>query len=295
MPNYLTVHEKPKAQIEYLLTAFGGWADAAESATTTLKYLQRRLQARKFAEIDPEEFFDFTQTRPYSLRTKDGLRRIQWPANEFAYSVGSDQTKGIMFFLGVEPNLRWRTFSRTIADLAKECGVKTVVHVGALLDAVPHTREVSLTGTATNPDLRRIMEGSSIRASNYQGPTGISSAVLEACANQGMGCASLWGHTAHYLQAAPNYRVSYTLAEMLNKLLGLSLDLGELSTAARTFDEEVANAVTRDEQLSSYVKKLEDQYDESAAAGEIPDPAEVVKDLERFLRSERRQPGDQQF
>ncbi len=295
MPNYLTVHEKPEAQIEYLLTAFGGWADAAESATTTLKYLQRRLQARKFAEIDPEEFFDFTQTRPYSMRTKEGLRRIQWPANEFAYSAGSDQTKGIMFFLGVEPNLRWRTFSRTIAELAQECGVKTVVHVGALLDAVPHTREVSLTGTATNPDLRRIMEGSSIRASNYQGPTGISSAVLEACANQGMGCASLWGHTAHYLQAAPNYRVSYTLAETLNKLLGLSLDLGELSTAARTFDEEVAEAVTRDEQLSSYVKKLEDQYDESATAGEIPDPAELVKDLERFLRSERRQPGDQQF
>ena len=294
MPNYLTIHEKPEAQIEYLLTAFGGWADAAESATTTLKYLQRRLRARKFAEIDPEEFFDFTQTRPYSLRTKEGLRRIQWPANEFAYSVGSDQTKGIMFFLGVEPNLRWRTFSRTIAELAQECGVKTVVHVGALLDAVPHTREVSLTGTATNPDLRRIMEGSSIRSSNYQGPTGISSAVLEACANQGMGCASLWGHTAHYLQAAPNYRVSYTLAETLNKLLGLSLDLGELSTAARTFDEEVANALARDEQLSSYVKKLEDQYDESAAAGEIPDPAEVVKDLERFLRSERRQPGDQQ-
>ena len=69
MSNYLTIHEKPETQIEYLLTAFGGWADAAESATTTLKYLQRRLQARKFAEIDPEEFFDFTQTRPYSLRT----------------------------------------------------------------------------------------------------------------------------------------------------------------------------------------------------------------------------------
>ena len=293
MPNYLTVHEKPEAQIEYLLTAFAGWADAAESATTTLKFLQRRLQARKFAEIDPEEFFDFTQTRPYSLRTKEGLRRIQWPANEFSYSVGSDQTKGIMFFLGVEPNLRWRTFSGTIAGLAQECGVKTVVHVGALLDAVPHTREVSLTGTSTNADLRRVMEGSGIRSSNYQGPTGISSAVLEACANQGMGSASLWGHTAHYLQAAPNYRVSYTLAEMLNKLLGLSLDLGELSTAARTFDGEVANAVARDEQLSSYVKKLEDQYDESAPTGEIPDPAEVVQDLERFLRSERRQPGEQ--
>lgn len=293
--NYVTINQKPDVQLEYLLMAFSGWADAGEAATNTVRYIQRSLKAQKFAEIEPEEFYDFTQTRPYSVRTKEGLRRVHWPSNEFAWSVLPETGKGILFFLGIEPNLRWRTFSQTIADLAKNCGVKTVVHLGALLDAIPHTRDVRLTGTGTHPELRRKLESSDIRSSNYQGPTGISSAVLEACADQGLEYASLWGHTSHYLQAAPNYRVSYTLANTLNGLLDLSLDLGELRTAAETFDEEVARAIAKDDQISSYVTKLENQYDESAPVSEMPDPSEVVRDLEQFLRSrQRRRPGDPQ-
>ena len=107
--------------------------------------------------------------------------------------------------------------------------------------------------------------------------------------------ASLWGHTSHYLQAAPNYRVSYTLTETLAKLLKLPLDLDELRSAAEIFDGEVAKAIAEDEQISSYVSKLETQYDEAAPAGEIPEPSEMVKDLEQFLRTrQRRRPGDAQ-
>lgn len=292
--NYLTIHEKPEVKLEYLILAFAGWADASEAATSTIKYIHRRLGARKCAEIDPEEFYDFTQTRPTSVRTKEGLRRVQWPANEFAFAVAPNSEQGIMLFQGVEPNLHWRAFSQAIAGLAKSWGVKTVVHLGALLDAVPHTREVRLTGSATSPDLRQMLEGSGIRSSNYQGPTGISSAVLEACANRGMGYASLWGHTSHYLQAAPNYRVSYTLARTLTGLLDLPLDLADLSGAADHFDREVAKAIEKDDQISSYVSKLESQYDESLAANGIPDPSEVVQDLEQFLRSQRRRRPDDQ-
>ena len=281
--------------MEHLIIAFGGWADAGESATAAIKYLQRNLEAKKFAEIDPEEFYDFSHTRPYTTRTRDGRRRIHWPANKFSYWAGSGRNKGAMTFLGVEPSLRWRTFSKTIVELAQEHGVKKVLHIGALLDAVPHTREVKLTSASTDAGLQETLDASGIRSSNYQGPTGISSAVMEACDNQGLDYLSLWGHTPHYLQAAPNHRVGYTLARKLVALLDLSLDLSELETAAGTFDEQVVAAVAKDDQLSAYVEKLEGQYDESATAAEIPDPAELVHDLEQFLRSEqRRHPGDHQ-
>ena len=291
--SYVTILRKPEVQLDHLIIAFGGWADAGESATTAIKFLQRRMEAAKFAEVDPEEFYDFTQTRPYTTRTRDGRRRVTWPANDFSYWVGPDQAAGGMTFLGIEPNLRWRTYARAIMELAKEQGVKSVIHVGALLDAVPHTREVRLTGASTQPDLQKTLEDAGIRSSNYQGPTGISSAVMEACANQGMDYLSLWGHTSHYLQAAPNYRIGYTLASYLTKFLGLSLDLTELQTAASIFDDQVAEAVAKDDQLSSYVLKLESQYDESTPVAEMPDPADMVRDLEQFLKSEqRRRPED---
>ena len=291
--NYLTIHEKPDVQLDQMIIAFAGWADAAEAATNTVKYVQRRLNARKFAEIDAEEFYDFTQTRPTSMRTKDGRRRIRWPANEFSWAMKPDGSGGMLFFLGVEPNLRWRAFSQTIAGLAKDMGVKTVVHMGALLDAVPHTRTVRVTGSSSDPALREAFENREIRSSNYQGPTGISSVVLEACASEGMDYASIWGHTSHYLQAAPNYRVSLTMAKSLSRLLNIPLYLEELDSAARTFDEEVEKAIGNDEQVRSYVEKLEARYDEATPPTEMPDPTELVRDLEQYLRSEqRRRPGD---
>ena len=61
-------------------------------------------------------------------------------------------------------------------------------------------------------------------------------------------------------------------------------------SAADIFNEEVVKAVAKDDQISSYVTKLEGQYDEAVAAIEIPDPAELVQDLERFLRGEQRRP-----
>ena len=195
-----------------------------------------------------------------------------------------------MVFNGVEPNLKWRTFSRTIAEVAKQHGVKTVIHIGALLDAVPHTRPVKLSGTASEPRLNEFLESQGIRSSNYQGPTGISSAVMDACLKEGMEYTSIWGHTSHYLQAAPNHRVGHTLLQILVKLLDLPLDLSELYSAAGLFNAEVEKAVAKDDQISSYVTKLEGQYDEAVAAIEIPDPAELVKDLEQFLRGEQHRP-----
>ena len=285
--DFLSVDHQPDNKLNTLLIAFSGWADAAEGATSAVKFLKRKLKARKFAEFDPEEFYDFTQTRPTTTRTRDGKRHIHWPANEFFHLDTTETGTGIMVFTGVEPNLRWRSYSQGIATLAKEQGVETVIHVGALLDAVPHTRPVKLSGTATRPDLSEFLEGREIRSSNYQGPTGISSSVMDACVKQGLGYSSIWGHTPHYLQAAPNYRVAYSLLQPLTRLLKLPLDLEELRGAAAKFDEEVVRAVQADEQIGSYVAKLEGQYDENAATNNPLDPEELLRDVEKFLRGER--------
>jgi len=287
---HLIIHETSAKRLKHMVVVFSGWADAAEGASSAIKFLQRKLKSKKFAEIDPEEFYDFSQTRPHTSRTRDGKRRIHWPANEFSYLTDLSTDSGVMVFVGVEPNLKWRTFAKTVATVAKDHGVESVVHIGALLDAVPHTRPVKLSGNASESKLSEFLEGQGIRSSNYQGPTGISSAVMAACIEEGLEYTSIWGHTSHYLQAAPNHRVGSTLLEILLKLLNLPLDLAELKSAAGIFNEEVEKAVAKDEQIASYIAKLEGQYDEAVAAIEIPDPAELVRDLENFLRGEQRRP-----
>jgi hypothetical protein len=61
----LTIRTLPRnLRRPILITAFSGWNDAAESATTAARYLASTYQAEKFAEIDPEEFYHFGLTRP---------------------------------------------------------------------------------------------------------------------------------------------------------------------------------------------------------------------------------------
>ena len=206
--DHLTVHEVPPVKINYLITTFKGWPDAGEGASSAVRYLLRKLPAKKFAEIDAEEFYDFTQARPQTSVTREGLRVVKWPSNELFYWAAEEPSPSLMFFVGLEPNLKWKTFSRAIVDAAASWGVKTVIHVGSLLDAVPHTRAVRITGSADGIDLKTTLEKNNISASNYQGPTGITSAIMEACAAKKLSYATMWAHPPHYLHAAPNYRVS---------------------------------------------------------------------------------------
>ena len=115
---FLSVQQTPTVKLDTLLIAFSGWADAAEGASSAIKFVERKLTSTKFAEFDPEEFYDFSQTRPQTTRTRDGKRRIHWPKNDFSYLVYPESERGIMVFMGVEPNLRWRTYSNAVAQLA---------------------------------------------------------------------------------------------------------------------------------------------------------------------------------
>ena len=290
---HIRVTEEPSGMANCLVTAFKGWPDAGEGASSAVRYLLRKLQARKIADVDPEEFFDFTQMRPQVSTNSEGQRILKWPANELFFAAGKGEEPGLMFFLGNEPNLKWRTFAASILEAAEGWGVDGVIHVGALLDAVPHTRDVRITGTSNGAKLRQELEANNIGSSNYQGPTGISSAMMEACNERSLNYTTIWGHTPHYLQAAPNYRVGYTLVSNLKRVLGFHVELDELHSAAETFDREVEKAVSRDSQIDAYVHKLEERYDEMdiLTAGDMPRSDELVKELEEFLKDQQRRDG----
>ncbi len=289
MDDYLVVSELPAAPVERMLVAFRGWPDAGDAATTTLNYLLDATGALKFAEIDPEEFFNFAQERPRSTRSKDGKRHLQWPANEFFHWPGGENSAPLVFYLGTEPHLRWRTFSALVAELARQCGVRSVVHVGALLDAVPHTRNVRFTGSSSNARIQAAFDKRNIRTSNYQGPSGITLPMSESLVTKGISFTSLWGHVSHYLHATPNFRVSLGLVRNLSEMLSLPVDLQNLRAMAASYDAEVGQVIAGDEQLGNYIATLEERYDGGSGQSEMPDPAELVRELEHFLRAERGQ------
>lgn len=282
---YVEYTERPALRAPIMLVAFGGWPDAAEGATGALKYLARKLPAQRFASIDPEEFYDFTHVRPITRFNEQGQREVTWPTNEFCSYHSGEQEQDLLIFVGVEPNLKWRTYSNAIADVAQEQEVTQVIMLGALLDAVPHTREIRVTGGSTDPELQKKLGGLSIRTPRYEGPTGISTAVSQAFLSRDIRFGSIWGHSPHYIQVAHYPKVSLALLEKLREVLGRSFDLEELRAAGVSFDRQFRQAVEKEEELLAYVQRLERQYDASAQPqGPMPTPQEMVTELEEFLK-----------
>jgi len=288
-------HGEPPSNIPTMVVAFGGWVDAGEAATGALRYLVRQLAATPLATIDPEEFVDFTTIRPVVRLNAAGERTIRWPRIAFWTWQPPDGGAGLLLFRGVEPQQRWRTYATLLLDVAARCGVQRMVSLGAVLEAVPHTRPSRVTGSSTDPVWQARFAACGIRArrARYEGPTGIATVVADAAQRHGMTSCSVRGQAPHYLQRATNPAVSRALLNAVSRLLDLELDLSPFEAAVQTFRTQCDQAVAQDAAVQAYVRQLEQAYD--ATGDEMPrpprdddfNPEQLMHELEEFLRQER--------
>ncbi|MBI4311168.1 MAG: PAC2 family protein [Chloroflexi bacterium] len=290
---YVQFTSKPSLESPIMLLAFAGWPDAAEGATGALNYLTRKLPAKKFAAIDPEEFYVFTEKRPISRVNGQGEREITWPANDFYAYETRDHIQDYLIYVGTEPHLKWRAFSNAIIDVAQQFGVTKVIMLGALLDSVPHTRAIRISGGAMDSAMAQKLGNMGVRGSGYQGPTGIGTAVSQAFMTKGIPFGSIWGHSPHYIQVAHFPKVSLALLESLQDVLGATFDLAEIRSSEATFDRQFQEMLEKEDEIQAYVQRLERRYD--AARDQetaIPSPQEMVQELEQFLRTRKQgEPG----
>jgi proteasome assembly chaperone (PAC2) family protein len=266
-----------------LICAFKGWNDAADAASTANTFVGTALGGRRFATIDPEEFYDFQATRPRIQLAEGQTRQIVWPEVEL-YEVRIPRApRDLVLLSGTEPSFRWRTFSRLIVDVAEAIGVQLVVTLGALLADVPHTRPVSVTGFASDPALVARL---GMTTSSYEGPTGIIGVLHAGCMDAGLPSASLWAAVPHYIAAAPNPKAALALVRKLEGLVGVAVDAGELETAAADYERQVNLAVQSDPDVQAFVERLEQAAgeDDDNETGPLPSGETIARDLQRFLR-----------
>jgi proteasome assembly chaperone (PAC2) family protein len=292
--DHVEFDREPPANLTTLVMAFGGWIDAGRAATGALRHLVSDLGATRIARIDPEHFFVFTQERPEVRLREDGNRDIHWPRSEFfAWQPGGDRD-GLLLFCGPEPHQRWKAYTKALLEIAERCGVRRIVSLGALLAGAPHTRPVRVTARATDPGARSLLEAWGIyRRPTYEGPTGISSVVLDGAERRGMQHVGFMGQAPHYLQDTENPAAIQSLVSYAARLLDLNLDLSRFAEAIQEFRSQCDQAVARDRSTREYVRKLEQEYD--AAAGEEPQPLpsgevdsdKLMQELQEFLRKQR--------
>ncbi|HEX2087386.1 MAG TPA: PAC2 family protein [Solirubrobacteraceae bacterium] len=267
-----------------LVCAFKGWNDAGDAASAALSFVGASLGATRFATIDPEEFFDFQATRPRIRVVDGGTREITWPAVEVFAARVPRAPRDLVLVQGSEPSMRWRTFSKLVTDLAEALGTQLVVSLGALLADVPHSRPVNITGISSDPALVTRLN---VSAAAYEGPTGIVGVLHAACAEAGIPTASLWASVPHYVAAAPNPKAALALVRHLEQLVGVSVDAGELESAAADYERQVNLAVQSDPDVQAFVERLEQAVrEEEGGVGpqDLPSGDVLAREFQRFLR-----------
>lgn len=264
-----------------LIASFKGWNDAGEAASFATSYLASAFDARRFASVDPEGFFDFQSHRP-RISVTDGVidGPITLPGIELAYA-NPPEGRSLVIMAGSEPSMRWPTLCRAALDIAVELGVRDVVTLGALIADVPHTRPIRLTHMSVPTELT---EPLGPRRPDYQGPTGIVAMLHAAAADRGLRSASLWAAVPHYIGAAPAPSATLALLQAFSTVTGRTVDLGELSGAVAEFEREVSEAVNASSQASTMVAELERAFDEQTDQDDVPSGDAIAAEFERFLR-----------
>jgi proteasome assembly chaperone (PAC2) family protein len=285
----LRIDHRPELERPVLVAAFRGWNDGAQAASLAAGYLAKTWGAQRFAEVDPEGFFDFQATRPHVSLVEGVTRRIDWPETVFFHARPDGLDRDVVLLLGIEPNLRWRTFTELVVGLARDLRVELLITLGALLADVPHTRPAPVTGSASDSEL---VERLGLSASRYEGPTGIVGVLHDVCGSSGIPSASLWAAVPHYVSLTPSPRGALALCERLGVVLGIEIESDELDEAARSYEEQVSEAVASDEETAQYVDELERRSDQLEEATELPSGDALAAELTRFLRERDEEDGE---
>ncbi|MEA2346577.1 MAG: hypothetical protein QOG62_364 [Thermoleophilaceae bacterium] len=278
----------PQLRRPLLVYAFKGWNDAGEAASAAVNLLIANLQGRLVAQIDPEDFFDFTQVRPMIRLTEGMSRVVEWPDISVHVAEVPGADRDLVLLQGPEPALRWRTFCEAVIEVSHALGVEMAVALGALLADVPHTRPTAITGLASDEEL---VDKMGLGGTNYEGPTGIVGVLHSALAGAKVPSVSLWASVPHYVAAAsPNPKAALELVRRLEGITGVAVDAGELEDAAVEYERQVNAAVASDPDVKAFVEKLEAEADQFP--GGTPEPRNlpsgdaIAKDFQKFLRQQ---------
>jgi proteasome assembly chaperone (PAC2) family protein len=258
-------HEKPNLTKPILVIGFEGWPNAAEVSSAALQYLVGKLEAKKFASIPTEDFYELSASRPVAVIKEGRLVELKFPGNHFYYSKDF-YLKDFILFQGVEPHLRWNLFVDLLFDLAEKFDVSQIFTLGGTYDYIPHTYPPIVSALVNHEDLREKVIQAGLGLTEYTGPISIHTFILELARKRGLKAISLWGHAPQYLQTR-NMRVVHSVLKSLFGVMGVGMDLSELEKASDFFNQQVDRLVEQDPKLQEIISKLEEVYRQS---GQVP-------------------------
>lgn len=261
-----------------MIVAFGGWNDACQAATDTIRHLLDTYESREIGHICCDSYYDYQSSRPM-LCNVQGHRRIVWPETTF-YEVKADPDSTFYVAMGPEPNFHWSDFCQRALRFADECDVTNVITLGSMFAECTHTRALPLSHSCGDDD--------DAAEDSYCGPIGIPTVLNYQAAEDGFEAESLWISIPQYLGGDECPAGTLRLLNELSSIMDLALEEGDLAAATEKWRLQADMLVRCNDDLSDYVHHLEhlmDEHGDSDADVSAPHAKQLVEETEEFLRS----------
>ena len=271
MNDSVIFHETPDLANPYILIGYRGWLNAGEVSTGCIDYLRRRLGARRFASIDPRNFYiwqvpgyDPAQImRPHTIVEAGLVKSMDEPANEF-YFWQSGSGNDLILFSGHEPNLAWPEFTAAVLSVARRYRARRIFTLGAVFDRVPPTRETSLYAVLSLPEMRR--EFHLFPLLNYSGPASFSTSLMHYAARENIEAVSIVARIPPYIHTF-NEKIAYAVLTRILAHSSLDIDLSDLKKTGDAVTELMNQDFRQNEEALAHLRKLEELYDTASLQG----------------------------
>lgn len=250
--NAVQLFKQPKLRDPLFIAAFEGWNDGGVASTNAVKRLVAAFQAEKFAAIDPEEFYVFSENRPLVKLVDGRTRHVVWQTNDFYHAPLPGTNRDVILFHGTEPNLRWKTYCANLLAVADLFEVRDVTTLGAFLADVLYTLPIQVNGFSNKLELEQRF---GLKRSNYEGPTGIVGVFSNLIQDKHYTTLSLWAAVPYYI-SIPNPKAVHALLSKLKTIYAFDLNLEALEREVDSFDNEINNVVAKDPNVAAYVREL---------------------------------------
>lgn len=259
------IYKRPKLEKPKLLLGFSGWMDSGEVSTGTVRHFVEALDAEMIAEVKDEGFYiesfpgtmDFAAMfRPYTKIRNGLVTKFEWPKNLFF----CDESNNLIFFIGREPNFRWKSFSDCIFSVCTEFGVEEIYFVGSIAGLVPHTREPLYSCSVSDEQFKQTFEKYGTRFSNYNGPASIVTYLTANAPEYGISMATLVATVPAYVQGNNPICIESVIRH-IGTLLNVHIDMKKLRGASEEFERRLNEVVDGEPELARHIRRMEENYD----------------------------------
>ncbi|MFC1899940.1 PAC2 family protein [Chloroflexota bacterium] len=281
MPNELLVLEKAIIKPEiptFMIAGFDQWANAGDVSSGIPEYLIEKLGPKKIGHIRKGDFYLFqlpgsqSMFRP-PIKYVDGyeIDYQEEPINNIYYAkIGG---KGLVIFIGTEPNQHDDVYINTLLDAATELGVKRLIVPAGVGGEVPFDKERRVSCTYSLKHMKEELENYALRFSNYSRNATLGMVINHYSKERNIESVRMSAQTPSYQVPVTSHndkRAMYDILRRIRHMFGLELDFSDIEKEIKQQIADYDNALKKlfvgnpeiEPQITKYMDQIEEEFEE---------------------------------